>query len=89
MLCPAQVRLGCPVWLNLDTLRGMPSPTRRMPRLLPTACAALLAWAGLDRPQAADYAALREATIEHSGDMVEAHLDTGTLGQLLGLAPSR
>ena len=26
MLCPAQVRL------NLDTLRGIPSPTRRMPR---------------------------------------------------------
>ena len=54
----------------------------------PTACAALLAWAGLDRPQAADYEALREATIERLADMVEAHLDTGALGRLLGLEKS-
>jgi adenosylcobyric acid synthase len=51
----------------------------------PDACAALLGWAGLDRPQAADYGALREATIERLADLVEAHLDTGTLGRLLGL----
>ncbi|AUB85566.1 cobyric acid synthase [Candidatus Thiodictyon syntrophicum] len=54
----------------------------------PEACAVLLAWAGLDRPQAADYGALREATIERLADMVEAHLDTGALGRLLGLEKS-
>jgi len=54
----------------------------------PDACAALLGWAGLDRPQAADYAALREATIERLADVVEAHLDTGALGRMLGLEAS-
>jgi len=54
----------------------------------PDACAALLGWAGLDRPQAADYAALREATIERLADMVEAHLDTGALERMLGLGAS-
>ncbi|WP_295433912.1 cobyric acid synthase [uncultured Thiodictyon sp.] len=54
----------------------------------PDACAALLGWAGLDRPQAADYGALREATIERLADMVEAHLDTGALGRMLELEAS-
>ena len=49
------------------------------------ACAALLAWAGLDRPQAEDYAALREATLERLADAVEAHLDTAALERLVRL----
>ena len=53
----------------------------------PDACDALLAWAGLDRPQSRDYAELREADIERLADAVETHLDTATLGRLLGLAP--
>jgi adenosylcobyric acid synthase len=49
----------------------------------PSACDALLAWAGLDRPQTRDYAALREAAIERLADAVEAHLDTAALSRLL------
>ena len=53
----------------------------------PDACDTLLAWAGLDRPQTRDYAALREAAIERLADAVEAHLDTATLGRLLQRPP--
>jgi adenosylcobyric acid synthase len=49
----------------------------------PDACDALLAWAGLDRPQSRDYAELREADIERLADAVEAHLDTALLLDLL------
>jgi len=88
--------LDCPAVMLADGRDGAVSPDGQVLGTYlhglfdaPTACAALLAWAGLDRPQAADYEALREATIERLADMVEAHLDTGALGRLLGLAPSR
>jgi adenosylcobyric acid synthase len=53
----------------------------------PDACNALLAWAGLDRPQTRDYAAFREAAIERLADTVEAHLDTDALEILLRRSP--
>ena len=40
----------------------------------PEACAALLEWAGLARPEAFDYAKLREASIERLADACETHL---------------
>jgi adenosylcobyric acid synthase len=51
----------------------------------PTACASLLAWAGLPDAAAWDHAALREATFERLADMVEQYLDTTRLNELLGL----
>jgi adenosylcobyric acid synthase len=50
------------------------------------ACDALLAWAGLARPDTPDYAAARQAGIERLADAVEAHLDLRALLRLLGLA---
>ncbi|WP_323120966.1 cobyric acid synthase [Burkholderia alba] len=41
----------------------------------PAACAALLAWAGLDGAEAVDYPALREASLERLADTLAAHLD--------------
>ncbi len=41
----------------------------------PEACAALLAWAGLERPLALDYSALREASIDRLADAMTEHLD--------------
>ncbi|MBI5912426.1 MAG: cobyric acid synthase [Betaproteobacteria bacterium] len=41
----------------------------------PEACAALLAWAGLERPLALDYGALREASIDRLADAVTEHLN--------------
>nr|WP_295383374.1 cobyric acid synthase [Pseudoxanthomonas sp.] len=49
----------------------------------PPALAALLRWAGLERPVATDVHALREAAIERLADAVETHLDTTTLLHLL------
>jgi adenosylcobyric acid synthase len=40
----------------------------------PQACAALLAWAGLSRSAAVDYAALREASIDRLADALSEHL---------------
>jgi len=40
----------------------------------PGACAALLEWAGLDRPVEVDYAALREASIDRLADTMAANL---------------
>jgi adenosylcobyric acid synthase len=40
----------------------------------PEACAALLAWAGLERPLTLDYNALREASIDRLADAMTAHL---------------
>ncbi len=40
----------------------------------PAACTALLAWAGLERPAAMDYAALREASIERLADTLTTNL---------------
>ena len=51
----------------------------------PAACASLLSWAGLRDVAASDYPALREATLERLADMVEQHLDTARLRQLLEL----
>ena len=45
----------------------------------PSACAALLAWAGLNDAQTIDYHAQREASIERLADAVAAHLDTARL----------
>jgi adenosylcobyric acid synthase len=52
---------------------------------LPTACAALLRWAGLRDPQQIDYRQVREQAIERLADSVEAHLDMGVILRLLGL----
>jgi adenosylcobyric acid synthase len=41
----------------------------------PAACAALLAWAGLENAGAIDYPALREASLERLADTLAAHLD--------------
>jgi adenosylcobyric acid synthase len=41
----------------------------------PEACAALLAWAGLERPLALDYGALREASIDRLADAMTEHLN--------------
>jgi len=51
----------------------------------PAALQALLRWAGLHEPAAVDVRALREASLERLADMVEAHLDTAHLAQLLGV----
>jgi adenosylcobyric acid synthase len=42
---------------------------------VPEACAALLAWAGLERPMALDYGALREASIDRLADAMTEHLN--------------
>ena len=49
----------------------------------PDACAALLAWAGVQHVQRVDHNARREQSIEALADAVEAHLDTGYLKSLL------
>ncbi len=50
----------------------------------PAACAAVLAWAGLDRPQPLDYRALREHSIDRLADAMAGHLDLGALfGRML------
>ncbi|MBF6038274.1 cobyric acid synthase [Pseudomonas sp. P154a] len=51
----------------------------------PSACSALLRWAGLQNVQEVDYHALRERDIERLADLVEKHLDTGLLRQLCGI----
>ncbi|MGR4039460.1 cobyric acid synthase [Pseudomonas sp. 910_21] len=51
----------------------------------PTACGALLRWAGLQDVQEVDYHALRERDIERLADLVEHHLDTAALLKLCGL----
>ncbi len=50
----------------------------------PAACAALLAWAGLQQPEALDYAAIREVNIERLADAIEAHIDLRLLEESLG-----
>ena len=51
----------------------------------PTACSALLRWAGLAEVQSFDYHGLRERDIERLADLVEAHMDTDKLRELCGL----
>jgi adenosylcobyric acid synthase len=45
----------------------------------PEACAALLAWAGLERPRTIDYRELREQSIERLADAIAKHCDVRTL----------
>jgi len=45
----------------------------------PEACAALLAWAGLENPRPMDYASLREESIDRLADTLAAHLDVDRL----------
>jgi len=45
----------------------------------PDACAALLAWAGLDGAERIDYPALREASLERLADTIAAHVDLPAL----------
>lgn len=45
----------------------------------PDACAALLAWAGLDAAERIDYPALREASLDRLADAFAAHLDLPAL----------
>ncbi len=49
----------------------------------PEACAALLAWAGLEGAPAFDYRALREQGLDRLADTLEAHLDWEKLDILL------
>lgn len=51
----------------------------------PSACGALLRWAGLEDVQSVDYHALRERDIERLADLVEQHLDTALLRTLCGV----
>ena len=51
----------------------------------PTACNALLEWAGLEDAKLHDYHALREADINRVADMIELHLDTDKLLELLDI----
>jgi len=49
----------------------------------PEACAALLAWAGLQNAEPFDYTAQREAGLDRLADALEAHLDWKKLEQYL------
>ena len=51
-----------------------------------SACNALLNWAGLDNVKTPDYHAAREADIERLADMIEDHMDTCALRDLLQLS---
>jgi adenosylcobyric acid synthase len=50
---------------------------------LPSACDALLAWAGLVGPTSPDIAALREASLDRLADAVSEHLDGGEVLRIL------
>ena len=50
---------------------------------LPTACNALLKWAGVNQQQAVDYAGMREAGIELLADCLEQHFDFSKLNAQL------
>jgi adenosylcobyric acid synthase len=50
----------------------------------PSACAALLAWAGLADADEIDYPALREASLDRLADTLAAHLDLGKLFAAIG-----
>ncbi|WP_188982940.1 cobyric acid synthase [Pseudomonas matsuisoli] len=52
----------------------------------PSACEALLRWAGLSTVESFDYHALREREIERLADLVDGHLDTALLKSLCGIA---
>jgi adenosylcobyric acid synthase len=46
----------------------------------PSACNALLRWAGLERPTTPDYHALREADLERLADTIDQYLDLTRIG---------
>ena len=54
----------------------------------PSACAALLAWAGLDAPREIDYAALRDAAIDRLADAAAGHLDLPAFARMLAVPAS-
>ena len=55
----------------------------------PDACAALLAWAGLERPERVDYRALRERSIDRLADTIAGSVDLGALfARMLGASRS-
>lgn len=49
---------------------------------MPSACNALLSWAGLEQPVTPDYHQLREAAIDRLADAAERHLDIETIVQI-------
>lgn len=49
-----------------------------------SACRAIVRWAGLVNAREVDYQAIREQNLERMADVIENHLDTGYLSQLLG-----
>ena len=49
----------------------------------PTACAALLKWAGVAEPTVTDYSLVRERSIERLADTLEQHLDVERIAALL------
>jgi adenosylcobyric acid synthase len=49
------------------------------------ACQAILAWAGLEAPEAIDYIGLREQQIDRLADALEGHLDLGALDRILDI----
>ena len=53
--------------------------TRRLVASLSVLLAALLAWAGLERPQSIDYRQLRERSIDRLADAIAEHADTRKL----------
>lgn len=55
----------------------------------PTACTALLSWAGLCDAQPFDYQSLHEEAINRLADTVEQHMDTEQLYKLLNLEIAR
>ncbi|HKQ30329.1 MAG TPA: cobyric acid synthase [Burkholderiales bacterium] len=52
------------------------------------ACDALLAWAGMEKPETPDYRTLREAGIERLADAVESSLDMRALMDFFDRAPA-
>jgi len=53
----------------------------------PSACDAILNWAGLKQAEAPNYHDLRDSEIDRLADMVEEHMDVTVLKDLLDLAP--
>ena len=52
------------------------------------ACDALLAWAGLSRPDSPDYLALRDHHIDRLADAVERHIDLERVLGIIDPAPA-
>ncbi|KNH09863.1 Cobyric acid synthase [Candidatus Burkholderia brachyanthoides] len=84
--------LGCPaVVLDSGTHDGAVSDDGQIAATYlhgvfdtPEACAALLAWAGVERAQPLDYPALREASLERLADSFEQALDVKLMQAFFG-----